>query len=78
MNKMKRCKRCKECGKILRDWNKSGLCQAHLQLKSQRENNYYSNRKCLDCGKPIFRIALRCRSCARKHDWRIRKIKEIR
>ena len=53
--KIKQTKKCKVCSKIIRDWNKSGLCGHHYKLKYFRELRKKRKKLniCIQCKKKI-------------------------
>ena len=57
---MKQAKKCKECGKVLREWNKSGLCSHHYRwnLAKQLRKKRKASHLCIQCGGKIEPIIL--------------------
>ena len=42
---------------------RNSLCRRCCQLK------YESPKQCIDCGNPILRVSMRCRSCSKKGEF---------
>ena len=56
-NRSKKTKRCSEegCNRIIRHWNKSGLCHNHYKIIQKKKNHklWEKNHKCFDCSSNV-------------------------
>jgi len=56
MVKSERCKKCQKCGKVIRHWNKSGLCTIHSIYKAQKEYYDANSKKILKRRKELRKL----------------------
>lgn len=47
---VKQARKCSVCGKLIREWNKSGLCQHHYRLREKRKEY---NVRCTTCKEKL-------------------------